>query len=259
MVIRGVVPREMADRAVADIANFVDADLSDSSTWYNGHPVNDGVVPIHHAQSVWDIRQHPNVYAVFSEFWRNPKLALDINRSCFRPPANAEFPTLSRGEIHWDADPRANAPPSLQGIVLLTDVGIDAGGFQCVPSVYQNLSAWLDQHARHDAFEFLRPGISQDDAVQVEGNAGDIILWSTLLPHGPAPNDSDRPRIATFMTHQPPPDNAQFRANLIDWWQTKRAPVHWRNMLGVRDPEPGPPAVLDALGRRLLGLDPWNT
>jgi hypothetical protein len=257
MVVRGVVPGALTGRAVADITQFLGADLNDPGTWYSGHPVNDGIVPLHHAQSIWDIRQHPDVYAVFAEFWQNPRLMVDINRCCFRPPVHDDWPTVSRGEIHWDADPRGNPLPGLQGIVLLTDVGKDAGGFQCVPAVYRNLPQWLAENAQHADFAFLRPGIAQAEAMQIEGRAGDIILWSTLLPHGPAPNHADRPRIAAFLTLAPPADSARLRSDMHSWWQQKRAPDYWRDMQGLLDPEPGPPAELSLLGRRLIGAEPW--
>lgn len=258
MVIRGVVPRNLATAAVEEIAQFMGADLAVPRTWYRGFPENDGIVPLHHAQSVWNIRQCPQLYEVFTEFWGNSELMVDMNRCCFRPPCHPKWPTVSRGEIHWDTDPRIARPLALQGIVLLTDVGKNAGGFQCVPEVFRNLKPWLDGNARRDSFHFLRPGISQTGAVQIEGSAGDLILWSTLLPHGPAPNLSDRPRVAAFMTLSPPADSEALRSAMRQWWLEKRAPTYWRGMRGQLDPEPGEPAQLTDLGKCLIGLKRWQ-
>ncbi len=256
-VIRGVVPQNLVAPAIRAITDFIGADLDNPNTWYGGHAVNDGIVPLHHAQAIWDIRQCPQIYEAFSEFWGTPRLMVDINRSCFRPPVHSDWPTVSRGEIHWDADPRANRPASLQAIVLLTDVGQDAGGFQCVPDVFRNLKFWLAEHATSEDFNFLRPGISQEVATQISGCAGDLIVWSTLLPHGPAPNHSAVPRIATFMTLNPPADSENLRREMSQWWLEKRAPTYWRSMLGVQDPEPGEPARLTQLGKQLIGAEPW--
>src|SRR5580658_7793536 len=107
MVIRNVVPAGIAAGAVREIAAFVGADLDDNATWYGGAPQLDGIVPMHHAQSLWDIRQCPNLCQVFAEFFGNPRLMVDINRYIFRPPVHPGFPDLSRGRIHWDTDPRA--------------------------------------------------------------------------------------------------------------------------------------------------------
>ncbi len=257
MVIRGVIPRSLTANAVRDIAAFAGADLTDSATWYKSAPELDGVVPMHHAQSQWDIRQCPSLYQVFTEFFENPLLMVDINRCIFCPPAHPSVPDISRGTIHWDADPRVPGPGSLQAVVLLTDVGRDAGGFQCVPEVYQNLEAWLERHASREDFNFFEPGLNRAETTQVEGQAGDVILWSTKLPHGTAPNFSSRPRMAAFVTMQPPGDYEQMRASLHACWLTKRAPQQWRGLAGQIDPEPGPPARLSDLGLKLIGVRRW--
>jgi len=257
MVIRNAVPASITGNAVRDIAAFVGADLADSATWYGGAPKLDGVVPMHHAQSLWDIRQSPNLYQVFTEFFGTPRLMVDINRCIFCPPVHPARPAISRGSIHWDTDPRAPGTFSLQAVVLLTDVGRDAGGFQCLPVVYQNLDAWLKLFAPSDDFDFFNPGLNRWKTTQIEGKAGDVILWSTRLPHGTARNLSNRPRVAAFVTMQPPDDSAQLRESMKTWWLTKRAPDYWRGMPGQVDPEPGVPAVLSELGLKLIGVLPW--
>ena len=95
MVIRNVVPASITGTAVREIAGFVGADLADSTTWYGGAPQLDGVVPMHHAQSLWDIRQSPNLYQVFTEFFGTPRLMVDINRCMFRPPVRLDRPAIS--------------------------------------------------------------------------------------------------------------------------------------------------------------------
>ncbi len=115
---------------------------------------------------------------------------------------------------------------SLQAVVLLTDVNRDGGGFQCLPEVYQNLNAWLKRHASRNDFDFFNPGLNDLEAKQVEGKRGGVILWSTKLPHGTAPNASDRPRVAAFVSMQPPRNTAQVRESMKTWWLTKRAPDH---------------------------------
>jgi hypothetical protein len=258
MVIRSVVPQHTIDNAVREIAAFVQADLDDSTTWYRNAPQNDGIVPMHHAQSLWDIRQSPNLYEVFKEFWGTHRLTVDINRCLFRPPRHPRSPTVSRGDIHWDTDPRAPGPGSLQAVVLLTDVDRDGGGYQCLPDIYQNLEAWLDRNARSSDFDFFNPGLKNRRTKQIGGKAGDVILWSTKLPHGSAANSSQRPRIASFVSMQPAVDSAALRAAMKKWWLTKQAPDYWRGLPGQLETEPGAPAVLSELGLKLIGVSPWD-
>jgi ectoine hydroxylase-related dioxygenase (phytanoyl-CoA dioxygenase family) len=107
------------------------------------------------------------------------------------------WPELSRGDIHWDTHPRVEDGGTLQCVALLTDVERNGGGSQCVPGIFQDLDAWLDQNARGCDFDFINPGLNCP-TTQIEGKAGDVILWSTKLPHGGAANLSERPRIAAL-------------------------------------------------------------
>jgi hypothetical protein len=108
-----------------------------------------------------------------------------------------------------------------------------------------------------DDFDFFNPGLNRWKTTQIEGKAGDVILWSTRLPHGTAANLSKRPRVAAFVSMQPPADDAQLREAMKTWWLTKRAPEYWRGLPGQVDPEPGVPAVLSELGLKLIGVLPW--
>jgi hypothetical protein len=255
-MIRNVIPAETVSNAVREITSFVEADLADRATWYRGAPELDGIVPLHHTQALWDIRQCPDLYEVSAEFFGDRRLMVDINRCIFRPPIHPAS-TVSYGSIHWDTDPRVPGPGSIQGVVLLTDVRRNGGGFQCLPEVYRTLDVWLERCASQHDFDFFNPRLDHLTATQVEGNAGDVILWSSKLPHGSATNSSDRPRIAAFVSMQPASDDAQLRESMKAWWLTKRAPDFWRGLPGQVDPEPGPPAVLTELGKKLIGVLPW--
>jgi hypothetical protein len=258
MVIRNVIPTNLVANAVREISAFVRADISDCSTWHRGPLIPDGIVPMHHAQALWDLRQSPNLYEVFTEFFGTHRLMVDMNRCLFRPPVDRRFPKVSHGTIHWDTDPRGPAPASLQGVVLLSDVERDGGGFQCLPGVYRNLDAWLKRYARASDFDFFNPGLNHWKTTQVEGNAGDVILWTTKLPHGSARNLSARPRVAAFVSMEPCGDNMRLRESTKQWWLTKRAPDYWRGLPGQLDPEPGKPAELSELGLKLIGATPWD-
>ena len=89
---------------------------------------------------------------------------------------------------------------------------------------FKNLKVWLDRNARASNFDFFNPGLNDCRTTQIEGNAGDVILWSTKLPHGSAVNLSNRPRIAAFVSMQPAADSAELRASMKKWWLTKQAP-----------------------------------
>ncbi|MGA7409792.1 MAG: phytanoyl-CoA dioxygenase family protein [Bryobacteraceae bacterium] len=181
-----------------------------------------------------------------------------ISTAVFSGPHAIQDTPPSAEAILTDTDPRAAGPGSLQGVALLTDVERDGGGYQCLPNIYQNLEAWLERNVRGSDFDFFNPGLNDCETIQIEGKAGDVILWSTKLPHGSAANLSDRPRIAAFVSMQPPAPNAELRASMKRWWLSKQAPDSWRGLPGQLETEPGAPAALSELGMKLIGVLPWG-
>ena len=244
--------------AVREIAAFVGADLADSATWYGGAPELDGIVPMHHAQSLWDIRQSPNLYQVFTEFFGTPRLMVDINRCIFRPPSPSGLADHQSWNYSLGHRPEGDGAGVVAGrrIVDRRWPLWRTVSNACLRSIKTWTRGSNGTRARND-FDFFNPGLNHWKTTQVEGKAGDVILWSTKLPHGTATNLSNHPRIAAFVTMQPPADYAQLRESLKTWWLTKRAPDYWRGMPGQVDPEPGAPAVLSELGLKLIGALPW--
>jgi hypothetical protein len=53
-------------------------------------------------------------------------------------------------------------------------------------------------------------------------------------------------------------DSAELRAQMKEWWSNKQAPVYWRGLPGQLEIEPGPPAKLTKLGKKLIGILPWD-
>jgi hypothetical protein len=82
------------------------------------------------------------------------------------------------------------------------------------------------------------------------------VIWSSRLPHHGGRNRGRRPRVSMALTMYPEGSDAE-RRERVECWRQRRAPVWWRGWKSQLDPEPGLPAVLSPLGRRLLGIEPW--
>lgn len=248
----GVFRREELQPAVETITAFARADLDDPSTWYRLSPDSWSVVPVHHAQSFWDLRQDPRLVSVFAQLLGTERLWVSMDRAGFKPPLSRRHP-LHRQEtkIHWDEDPRRPGPRSVQGLIYLTDVDPGDGGFECVPSLYRELDGWLAAHP-----EATEPDVRGRKLEEIPGRAGDVIIWSARLPHRGGVNHGQRPRLS-FYTSYFPEGGDEDRSERIANWREKRAPAWWRGWVDQPDPEPGEPARLTALGRRLLGLDAY--
>jgi hypothetical protein len=212
------------------------------------------MVEMYHYQSMWDVRQHPRMHGIFSEVWGADALWVSIDRICMKPP-NAMRPEQNEF-IHWDVDitKYPDVPSFVQGVLALTDTDDDMGGFQCVPEVYRDLEGWLALHAAELDGE---PRFSRDEITRVPMRAGDLLIWSGHLPHGNGLNHSDRMRLAQYVMMNRPGDKNTRDGRLAAWRGKVHTfgPEHPANRESFTD---DPPASLTPLGRRLLGLDPWE-
>jgi hypothetical protein len=99
--------------------------------------------------------------------------------------------------------------------------------------------------------------IDDKEIVNIPGRAGTLILWDSRLRHRGGLNYADRPRFAQAIAMHPVGDDNE-RQERIQLWRDKRAPSWWRPWPNQIDPEPGEPARLSELGRKLVGLDAWS-
>lgn len=264
VVVSSAVPPANVEATVQAICDFIGADLEDRDSWYFDQPPNQmeelnysGMVEMYHHQSLWDNRQHPEIYGAFRDLLDRKDLWVTIDRVNFNPPVREDWDF--KGFIHWDIDTSLRPlPHSLQGILCLNDTLPGQGGFQCVPGFPARFESWVeDQPPDRDPW---RPDIDEGEVVQVETRAGDLLIWNSLLPHGTSPNKGDRPRMAQYITmFAAEEENSELRRRRIDCWRHRRPP-EGRAFPGDRLNREfkNEPAVLTPLGRKLLGLDRWS-
>jgi hypothetical protein len=147
----------------------------------------------------------------------------------------------------------------VQGVLSLAAQDREVGGFQCVPELFWGFDEWvktqpLDRDPMH-------PDVTGLQVVNVDLEAGDLLIFNSLLAHGVRPNHSEsRVRIAQYVSMHPAEwDNEAERGERIRQWRELDHPH--------RDAFPGDPrewekryaqtAELTPLGERLLGLTRW--
>jgi hypothetical protein len=241
IVVRGVAPETLMEAARQAILDWVERHPELPLQW--------SVVPLHHAQAFWDLRQLPSVHEAFTAVRGTHKLWVSMDRAIYKAPHGVD-----ESRLHWDLDPRTLSFPSFQGMLFLTDTHGGQGPFQCVPSLYQGLQSYLEAHPGFDLEDPL--DLQGHEVVQVPVSAGDLVIWDSRLPHHGGPNQGRAPRLSVPISMWPC-GSEQERAERVACWQQKRAPPYWRGWPGQLDPEPGEPATLTSLGRKLCGLDPW--
>lgn len=265
VVIKNAVPKEQAQRLADFLWEFEEKDANNPETWYAPpraemkmkELTNTGMVEIYNHQYLWDNRQYPRVYDAFTDVWGTDKLWVTIDRANLNFPIRPGFEY--KGFIHWDYDPETK-PQNVQGVLALADqTDENMGGFQCVPELYRTYDTWkLTQPEDRDHF---KPDVSGFEIVKVKMEAGDLLIFNSLEPHGIRPNRSgDKVRIAQYISMMPAQeDNEELRQWRITSWRERKAPEGYAF--------PGDPrqwertkystAKLSRLGEKLLGVDRW--
>jgi hypothetical protein len=270
VVVRDAVPKEKCE-AVADMLwQFLEMDPAEPATWYKPqlreHKMkelnNTGMIEVYNHQSLWETRQHPRIYDAFVDIWDREDLWVAIDRANLNPPNKKARETgMIDGFIHVDIDiSERPLPISVQGVLSLRKQGGEIGGFQCVPSVFAEMDTWWEkQPAGSNPF---KPNVDGREIENIDLEAGDFLIWNSLLAHGVRPNRSrDQVRMAQYISMFPADfENERLRQARIKTWAEQTHPI------GA--PFPGDPrefekknfavATLNSLGRRLLGLDPWD-
>ena len=268
IVIKNAIPREQAKSTADFLWEFEDKNPEDSSTWYTApraememkELAGTGMVEVYNNQYLWSNRQTKKVYDAFVDIWGTEKLWVTIDR------ANLNFPIREgheyKGFIHWDYDPETK-PQNVQGVIALSDqTDINMGGFQCIPWLYQNYDSWkLTQPEDRNRFQPDINGL-EDKIEKVAMEAGDLLIFNSLLAHGIRPNLSEnKVRIAQYISMMPAEeDNEVLKQWRINSWKNRVAPEGYAFPGDPRNWEQTKykTAQLSSLGEKLLGLTKWS-
>jgi hypothetical protein len=265
IVIKNAVPKDQVDRLAAFLWEFEEKDPNKPETWYAPpraemqmkELTNTGMVEVYNHQYLWDNRQVQRVYDAFADIWGTEKLWVTIDRANLNLPIRPGFEY--KGFIHWDYDPETK-PQNVQGVLALADqTDENMGGFQCVPELFRTYDTWkLTQPDDRDHF---KPDVSGFNIEKVKMEAGDLLIFNSLQPHGIRPNTSgNKVRLAQYIAMMPAQeDDEELRQWRISSWRDRKAPEGYAF--------PGDPrkweqtkygtAKLNELGEKLLGLKKW--
>ncbi len=255
LVVADVIPHELCDRVIDAITDSINVDLDDESTWYQREASGHGLIPLHHHQALWDVRQHPALHEVFAGLYGTEALWVSNDRVSYKPPAGSKTRSWRRDAVHWDCDPWQFTGFSLQGLVYLTDTTTDQGAFMCVPGIFRDLPAYLEAHAADD--DRRHPRVDDADLVRVAGGKGSLVVFSRLMPHTSDVNHSSQHRFVQYVTMSRADESE--RARVVREWRERLLP-DWAIRQAISEGktrEAGEPAQLTDLGRKLVGLDDW--
>jgi ectoine hydroxylase-related dioxygenase (phytanoyl-CoA dioxygenase family) len=266
IVVKNAISKEQAQKTADFLWEFEEKDPNDPSTWYAPpraeiqmkELTNSGMVELYNHAYLWENRQSPRIHDAFADIWGTEKLWVTIDRANLNFPARPDF--VFKGFIHWDYDPETK-PQNVQGVIALADqTDENMGGFQCIPELYRTYDTW--KHTQPADRDYFKPDVTGFNLTKVKMEAGDLLIFNSLLPHGIRPNYSEnKVRIAQYISMMPAEENNEpLRQWRITSWRDRKAPEGYafpgdpRNWEQTRYAT----AELSPLGRKLLGIDSWG-
>jgi hypothetical protein len=210
VIVRQAVPAANVLRLVDLLWLFDEKNPDDRSTWYapqrREHKMNElnntGMLEIYNHQYLWDNRMEMRVYGAFVDIWDREDLWVTIDRANLNPPKKVKG--NPNGFIHWDVDTSIRPLPiGVQGVLSLQKQDGDVGGFQCVPYLFEHFEEWVK--TQPEGRDPMHPDMTDLSVVSIEMEAGDLLIFNSLLAHGVRPNHSNnRVRMAQYSPCIPP-------------------------------------------------------
>lgn len=280
VIVRNAISAEHASKLFDFAWEFQGLKREDPASWYEEKSFADdlerelyiyGFIEAYHHQLIWDSRQSQRVYDAFVDIWDCEELWTTLDRLNLNPPnrhnrSRSLIQSTEKGfdiNLHWDVDTSQTIPPQrVQGIIALNDTCIETGGFQCCPKLFNEFEQWRKkQPADRDP---IRPSIDWNEypVIAPQLKAGDLLIFNGLLAHGVGENISDeKVRSVQYLSMMPALETHHaLRQSRINSWQNLQTPEWNKTLVGdsrLHESKRYGSASLNALGRKILGLDSW--
>ncbi|PKB18303.1 phytanoyl-CoA dioxygenase family protein [Flavobacterium sp. 5] len=201
IIIKNAISKKDCEETQQAIWDFLKMDPDKKETWYKRHQNQKGLMlNFSDHETLNKNRFSPRIKKAYEQLYNTTKIYKTIDKVSFNPPETEEFNFLG-SSLHWDTSLYQPIPFGLQGLLYLTDCGINDGAFHCVPEFHNKINHWLDnlepnENPREIALKTLHPK-------PIIGNAGDFIIWNNKLPHCATPNKGKSPRMVQYLTYLP--------------------------------------------------------
>jgi hypothetical protein len=204
VTVPAAAPRDACRELERAIWTHLGADPEKPDGWYRCRLQQGVMVQLFHAPGIAEIHASTRIQKAFAQLAGTVDLVMTTDRCGFNPPVRPGNP-YTGARLHLDlASFEPPVSPELQGILYLTDTAEDQGALRLIPGFHKRIDSWLQSlpAGRDPTLEDL----SELGPIRsIAASAGDLIIWSSALPHGPQANTADRPRIVHYLTMYPSP------------------------------------------------------
>ncbi|MCD2260920.1 phytanoyl-CoA dioxygenase family protein [Psychroserpens luteolus] len=201
IIIPNAITEDDIEASLDVIYTHLQIDPNDTSTWYEDHPLKQGImVQLFRHPQLDKNRFSKKIQQAYQQLWQRTDLIVSNDRVSFNPPEtdNYKFPGPN---LHWDVSLKRPIPFGLQGLLYLTDTPENQGAFTLVPGFHRKIDSWLENlpHTVNPrTYDFQLLGTKP-----IAAKAGDFIIWNQMLPHGSSPNTGMKPRVVQYINYQP--------------------------------------------------------
>lgn len=201
VIVKNAISKEDCEVTQQAIWDYLKMDPNKKETWYNRHENQKGLMlNFSDHETLNKNRLSPKIKKAYEQLYNTTKIYKTIDKVSFNPPETDDF-TFLGSPLHWDTSLKQPIKFGLQGLLYLTDCGINDGAFHCVPGFHNEINDWLNrlkpnENPRELAIKTLQPKA-------IVGNAGDFIIWNNTLPHCATPNKGEKPRMVQYLTYLP--------------------------------------------------------
>ena len=211
VILRNAVPKEDCETAINLICDFIDIDRNDPTSWYRSNPNRQGIMVQLFQHSILEKnRRSARIRKAYEQLWQRRDLWLNTDRVGFNPPETETW-KFPGPDLHFDISLATPIPFGLAGLLYLSDTAADQGAFTLVPGFHLRVEKWLQS---------IPAGTNPRDqdmhelgTKAIAANAGDLIIWHHILPHGSSPNRNALPRFVQYVNYAPL--NAEVSAHWI--------------------------------------------
>jgi Phytanoyl-CoA dioxygenase (PhyH) len=256
LIIKRVISKEEAQHYYDLILDMIPRDLTFPKDWH----VADGRLKPYRDDhnATWDTPEllplmcHPTLYRAAVQLLGSDRLRSGDGRGrdgSIGITLRNDVGSIRSQRLHVDASIPRDAPKALLipeevqigGCYYFSDVKPEGGGIHVIPRGHRLVAEKVRDHP--DGWPAVyKPGFFDDfpDSVEITAEAGDFVLLQHLVPHAASNNRHSRPRVAQFV---------RFLREDNPHYPGQPASASSYNDMQL--------AAMGALGRRLLGVEPW--
>ncbi|WP_228519001.1 phytanoyl-CoA dioxygenase family protein [Flavobacterium sp. LC2016-12] len=201
VIVKNAISKKDCEATQQAIWDFLEMDPNKKETWYKRNQNQKGLMlNFSDHETLNKNRFSPRIKKAYEQLYGTDKIYKTIDKVSFNPPETENFVFMG-SPLHWDTSLKQPIKFGLQGLLYLTDCGINDGAFHCVPGFNNKINYWLDnlqpnENPREKAIKTL-------EAKPIIGNAGDFIIWNNALPHCATANKGENPRMVQYLTYLP--------------------------------------------------------